>query len=155
MPLEIERKFLVKLDQMELPAEGVSIKQSYINTASNITVRVRIINDKAYLTLKGENRGAVRSEFEYEVPFNEAKDIMGELCARPFIEKVRYEIPFNGHVWEIDVFSGDNDGLCVAEVEMLSEDEHVEIPSWVVQEVTDQKRYYNSQLIKMPFKQWL
>lgn len=155
MPLEIERKFLINLDQIELPNNGLNIKQAYINTTSNTTVRVRVVNDKAYLTLKGENREAVRSEFEYEIPLAEAKDIMGELCARPLIEKVRYKILFGSHIWEIDIFSGDNNGLCIAEVEMQSEDEYLEMPGWIVQEVTGQQRFYNSQLIKTPYKQWL
>ena len=154
MPKEIEYKFLIKLDEINLPDNGVELKQAYISTTSNSTVRIRVVKDKAYLTLKGENIGAVRSEFEYEIPFAEAQEIMHELCDKPFIEKTRYEIPFGQHIWEVDVFHGDNYGLCIAEIELLSEDEAFEKPSWVYQNVTGEKKYYNSQLIRTPYKEW-
>jgi adenylate cyclase len=154
MPKEIERKFLIDLNLLVLPASGEIIKQGYIQTASKTVVRVRRYGEKAFLTLKGENKGASRSEFEYEIPVVEAETILIELCQKPFIAKTRYCINVGKHIWEIDIFSGENEGLILAEIELSSETEAFEIPNWVTLEVTNDSRYYNSNLVNSPFKSW-
>ncbi len=154
MPKEIERKFLIDLNLLVLPSSGKIIKQGYIQTISKTVVRVRRYGQKAFLTLKGENSGASRSEFEYEIPVAEAETILIELCQKPFIAKTRYCINVGKHIWEIDVFSGENEGLILAEIELSSETEAFEIPNWAIKEVTDDSRYYNSNLVNFPFQSW-
>lgn len=154
MPKEIERKFLIDMNLLMLPTNGEIIKQGYIETTSKSVVRIRRYGAKAFLTLKGENNGATRSEFEYEIPVAEAEAILIELCQKPFIAKTRYCINVGKHTWEIDIFSGENEGLFLAEIELSSETETFEIPNWVVQEVTGDPRYYNSNLVNFPFKSW-
>lgn len=154
MAQEIERKFLVNRQLLILPENGQRIVQGYIKTQSRTAVRVRIKGDRGFLTIKGENRGAVRSEFEYEIPLADAEAMLGELCAKPIIDKIRYEIPFGAHLWELDVFTGDKEGLWVAEVELGAECESFEKPVWLGEEVTGDKRYYNSSLIEHPYSTW-
>jgi adenylate cyclase len=154
MAQEIERKFLVDRDQLPALSAGVRMVQGYIATASKVVVRVRIAGEQAFLTLKGPNRGAVRSEFEYPVPMADAEAMIEQLCDGPVIEKQRYLITHQGHTWELDVFAGDNQGLLVAEVELQSEHEAVVLPPWVSQEVTTDPRYYNVNLLTRPFKNW-
>ena len=154
MAQEIERKFLVDFNKLPPLPAGEAIKQAYIDTNSHTVVRVRLIGDEAFLTLKGANRGNVRSEFEYSVPVDDAKAIVAELCDGPSVEKTRYLLPHAGHIWELDIFEGDNQGLVVAEVEMATEHEAVQLPSWVTQEVSGQPRYYNVSLLKKPYCQW-
>jgi len=153
MAVEIERKFLINIDELELE-DGLDIKQGYIKTADNTVVRVRVKGTKGFLTIKGENVGAKRLEFEYEIPLEEANEMLEKLCSNPIIDKTRYEIKYANHLWEVDVFYGDNEGLVVAEVELEDEDEKVELPSWIKQEVTSDIKYYNNQLIKNPYKNW-
>jgi len=154
MGKEIERKFLIDTDTLG-PLEGGSvIKQGYIETASKTVVRVRIRQDQAFLTLKGANNGAVRSEFEYAIPLTDANEILAELCNGPIVEKTRYLVPLGKHTWEIDVFHGDNKGLVVAEIELSCVDEGFDRPPWITQEVTDDARYYNSNLLAHPYKAW-
>ncbi|HKJ39074.1 MAG TPA: CYTH domain-containing protein [Anaerolineales bacterium] len=156
MPKEIERKFLVDRNQLKLPIQGVDIRQGYLPLSKNVktVVRVRIKNDKAYLTIKGENIGSVRSEFEYEIPVDEGIEMLETLCQSPIIEKTRYEIPQGNHDWEIDVFHGDNDGLIIAEIELSKEDEDFDVPIWIKEEVTNNTKYYNSSLLEKPYKTW-
>ncbi|MCR8922055.1 CYTH domain-containing protein [Dasania sp. GY-MA-18] len=154
MAKEIERKFLVDSAKLCLPENGVIIKQGYIATASKTAVRIRVKGEQAFLTLKGENRGAVRSEFEYPIPMADAQAMLTELCQRPYIDKTRYEIPLGSHIWEVDIFHGDNQGLCVAEIELGAEDEVFAKPQWLSQEVTGDARYYNSSLVKQPYSLW-
>lgn len=156
MPEEIERKFLIDLDQLDLPSTSMGIKQGYFPMSSMVktAVRIRIKNDEALLTVKGENRGAVRSEYEYPIPIGEALEMLENHCQKPCIEKTRYEICFGNHVWEVDIFHGENEGLVVAEIELSSEDEGFSIPAWIKKEVTDDPRYYNSNLIQNPYKMW-
>ncbi|MCP4186007.1 MAG: CYTH domain-containing protein [Gammaproteobacteria bacterium] len=156
MPKEIERKFLIDLEQVELPSNGTEIKQGYFPVSKNVrtVVRVRIIGDEAYLTIKGENIGSVRSEFEYSIPVDEALEMLGNFCQKPFIEKTRFEIPNGRHVWEIDVFHGDNEGLVVAEIELNEESDEFDLPDWVSGEVTSDPKYYNSNLLIEPYKEW-
>jgi len=132
----------------------MAIKQGYVPTSTKTAVRVRVKEDQAFLTLKGANKGATRSEFEYVIPLPDAEAMLAELCEGPIIDKTRYLISYAKHVWEVDVFYGDNQGLMVAEVEMASEGEKVELPNWVTTEVTGEVKYYNSSLLANPYKSW-
>jgi len=154
MAVEIERKFLV--DETLLPqlTNGYTIKQGYIQTAGLNTVRVRVRDDKAFLTLKSSSKGVTRLEFEYAIPLEDAEEMLENLCQKPFIDKKRYLIEHEGHTWELDIFEGDNKGLIVAEVELESEDEAFALPEWVKEEVTTDKRYANSNLIQNPYANW-
>lgn len=154
MAQEIERKFLVNMDKVDLPEQGLTICQGYIQTADNTTVRIRIMGEKAFLTLKGETQGLSRSEFEYEIPVTDARQMLDEFCKGPVVDKTRYLITHKTHLWELDIFTGDNEGLVIAEVELDSEDERPELPDWITEEVTGDKRYYNSNLLTHPFKNW-
>ena len=153
MAKEIERKFLVKKELFKPTVEGEYIAQGYLSSTPERTVRVRIKNHCGYLTIKGRNTGISRSEFEYEIPENEAKELL-ELCEPSIIIKHRYNINFNGSKWEVDLFEGDNEGLIVAEIELKSEDEIFSKPDWIDEEVSFDVRYYNSNLSKYPFKSW-
>lgn len=154
MALEIERKYLVDLKKLGTLENGTRIKQGYLSTNKDAVVRVRVKNDKAYLTIKGSNIGVTRLEFEYEIPLIEANEMLDKLCQKPVIDKTRYLIDFENHTWELDIFYGENEGLVVVEVELSSEDETIVLPSWVKEEVTSDARYYNSNLMKHPFKDW-
>ncbi len=150
MAIEIERKFLIDTDKLPPLPEPLVIKQGYI-PAEGATVRVRIKNGEAYLTLKGKAKALVRSEFEYPVPYEDALAMLAELCAAPLIEKKRYEIMFEGHLWEVDIFEGENEGLFLAEIELQSAEESFVLPPWVTREVTEDKRYYNANLRTLPY----
>lgn len=153
MGVEIERKFLVQSDAWR-GAEGTRYCQGYLSSVAERTVRVRTAKDKGYLTIKGMASGASRQEFEYEIPVQEANEMLNELCERPLIEKYRYKIEYGGFIWEVDEFLGDNKGLIIAEIELPSEDAIFEKPAWLGEEVTEDPRYYNANLIKHPFAQW-
>ena len=153
MGTEIERKFLVKEGPWR-EAAADTYRQGYLSTVKERTVRVRTINDKGYLTVKGISVGASRLEFEYEIPVADARELLDKLCEKPLIEKQRYKLDHGGLTWEIDVFFGDNEGLIVAEVELQSEDQVFERPDWVVDEVTSDPRYYNANLICNPYCKW-
>jgi len=155
MALEIERKYLIDLGKIGTLENGIRIKQGYLSTDKNAVVRVRVKNDKAYLTIKGANNGISRLEFEYEIPFDEANEMLDNLCKKPVIDKIRYIIKHDIHIWEIDVFYGDNEGLVVAEVELKDENEKINLPSWIKEEVTSDNRYFNSNLMKHPYKDWV
>jgi CYTH domain-containing protein len=154
MAQEIERKFLLISDSWRdgSPA-GTRMSQGYLSKAHGRTVRVRLAGEKAWLTIKGAGEGISRSEFEYEIPPADASELLA-LCELAIIDKTRYRIPFGQHVWEVDVFHGDNDGLVVAEVELGNEWESPEIPPWIGNEVSDDRRYANSNLSKTPFSAW-
>ena len=122
MALEIERKFLVKDDGWH-NEKGTMYRQGYLNSAKERTVRIRVVDDKGYLTVKGVSRGAVRAEYEYEIPKDDAEAMLVELCEKPLIEKIRSKIEHKGLVWEVDEFLGENSGLILAEVELESEDQ--------------------------------
>ena len=153
MALEIERKFMVDEGAWR-NAKGTTYRQGYLNSAKERTVRVRIIDDKGYLTVKGISRGAVRMEYEYEIPGAEAEAMLNDLCEKPLIEKMRYKIEFKGLVWEVDEFFGENQGLLVAEVELESEDQTFVKPEWVGEEVTGNPKYFNANLIHHPYNKW-
>lgn len=151
MGVEIERKFLVRV----LP-EGerfVEMVQGYLSVDMERTVRVRIEGECGVLTIKGKTEGCSRAEFEYEIPVGEARELMG-MCVGPVVEKVRRYVTVGGKMWEVDVFSGANEGLVVAEIELGSEGEEFEMPDWVGDEVTGDWRYTNSALSERPFGGW-
>jgi adenylate cyclase len=152
MGKEIERKFLVKGFTWR-EVKGAMIRQGYLNSAKERNVRVRIIEDKAYLTIKGIAVGASRLEFEYEVPYKDAAELL-EICEKPLIEKRRHRVLEGGFIWEVDEFFGENEGLIVAEVELESEDQAFHKPDWVGEEVTGDTRYFNSNLIRNPYTNW-
>lgn len=155
MAKEVEKKYLVKNSNYKENSFVTYIQQGYISTQKERVVRVRIKDDKGYLTIKGENNGAVRLEYEYSIPFVDAKEMIENLCQQPVIEKYRYNFQTpDGHIWEIDEFLGDNEGLVVAEIELSEENEEYSIPEWVGEEVTSDMRYYNSNLMANPYKNW-
>ena len=154
MGKEIERKFLIKDDSWRANAKGKRYRQGYLNSAKERVVRVRTIDDKGSLTIKGISKGATRAEFEYDIPADEAEVILEQLCERPLIEKKRYKIEFGGFIWEVDEFFGENQGLTVAEVELESEDQRFEKPAWIGEEVTGDPKYFNSSLIQHPYTKW-
>ena len=154
MGKEIERKYLIKDDTWRKDASGTTYRQGYLSTVKERTVRVRTIDDKGFLTIKGITIGATRREYEYEIPTADANEMLDELCEKPIIEKTRFKISHAGLTWEIDEFSGVNQGLIVAEVELESEDQNIDFPPWVVEEVSGDPRYFNSNLIANPFANW-
>jgi len=153
MAAEIERKFLVTSDAWRDGQSGVLLQQGYLSRDPDRTVRVRIAGEAAFLTIKGRSKGLTRSEFEYPLPLDEARELLA-LCLPPLIEKRRHEVLHGGHVWEIDEFSGDNAGLIVAELELPAEDTAFEAPPWLGREVSDDPRYFNSNLSQRPFTRW-
>ena len=152
MGVEIERKFTVRADFCPQGA-GTEMAQGYLSRDPQRTVRVRLAGGRGYLTVKGETRGMVRAEYEYEIPPTDARAMLA-LCDSPLVEKTRYVMDAAGRRWEVDVFHGANDGLVVAEVELPSETAEVTLPAWVEREVTGEKRYYNSSLIVHPYHSW-
>ena len=117
-------------------------------------MRVRRVDDRGYITIKGKTTGASRAEYEYEIPSPDALALLEHLCEQPIIEKIRYRIAYEGLIWEVDEFQGENRGLVIAEVELTDERQPVILPPWVDQEVTTDARYYNANLFKHPFSQW-
>ncbi|MYN04837.1 CYTH domain-containing protein [Pseudoduganella sp. DS3] len=154
MGVEIERKFLVAGEGWRAQGEPVLLRQGYLSSQAERTVRVRIEGERAVLTIKSKNVGAARGEWEYEIPVVEAAELLDGLCERPLIEKYRRRIPFGGFVWEVDEFLGENADLVVAEIELPAEDAVFAKPDWVGEEVTQDLRYLNSRLIKQPFSTW-
>jgi len=154
MGKEIEKKFLITGDDWRRLGTGELYCQGYLNSEKGRTVRVRIINDRGILTIKGPNVGATRLEYEYDIPLAEAREMLDRLCHKPLIEKTRYTVPFAGFTWEVDEFKGENDGLLFAEIELEYEGQDFTKPSWIGKEVTDDSRYYNANLVKNPFSNW-
>lgn len=155
MPVEIERKFLVAGNFKQYAYAHKEIRQGYLSSVPERTVRIRIKGDEAYITIKGtgSTTGASRFEWEKDIPVNEAKELMN-LCERGVIEKTRYYITCGKHTFEVDEFGGDNKGLIMAEVELSDENEEFQEPEWLGKEVTGDKRYYNSYLSKHPHTEW-
>ncbi|MCH8013090.1 MAG: CYTH domain-containing protein [Candidatus Marinimicrobia bacterium] len=154
MGKEIERKFLVKESNWQKSSKGLLIQQGYIVIRKEKVVRIRIMNDKGYLTIKGTTTGATRNEYEYEIPLEDASQMLNNLCEKPILEKHRYKINHDGMTWEIDIFHRENEGLIVAEIELEYEDQEFEKPDWVNMEVTDDLKYFNANLVKNPFNKW-
>lgn len=153
MGVEIERKFLVQGEPWQ-GVPGVAYRQGYLNRDKARTVRVRIAGEAAFLTIKGQSVGATRAEFEYPIPGDDAKALLA-LCDGSLIEKTRYLLDHAGTRWELDVFAGDNAGLVVAEVELESEDQVFARPDWLGEEVTQDVRYFNSNLAQHPYSRWV
>lgn len=151
--IEIERKFLVNKKLWRAVEKGSKIKQGYLSVDPERVVRVRIADDKAFLTIKGKTKGIVRTELEYEIPKIEA-EVLIKLCLNFPVEKTRYKEKINGIVWEVDVFEGENSGLVMAEVELNDENQEVDLPDWIGDEVSFDSRYYNSWLSGNPFSKW-
>ncbi|MCF6217178.1 MAG: CYTH domain-containing protein [Gammaproteobacteria bacterium] len=155
MAQEIERKFLIVNDRWRDNAgPGLSIRQGYLGDAKHASVRVRIEGEQANINIKGVTLGISRTEYEYPIPRDEALEMLNNLCQKPLIEKHRYQVKVGDHLWEVDLFEGDNAGLRVAEVELESEDQPFEKPPWVGDEVSDDARYYNVCLVNHPYKDW-
>jgi len=148
MPVEIERKFLVE-DTSFLSSlkNGFPIIQGYISLDENRVVRVRA-GEKAFIAIKAKLTGITRWEFQYEIPFKEALEILDNICLKPLIYKTRYKVLENGFTWEIDIFEEVFKGVIIAEVELEHEDSPITLPSWVGKEVTDDKQYYNAEMVK-------
>lgn len=151
---EIERKFLVKNDGWRGKALGISYKQGYIARAANRTVRVRIAGKKGILNIKYRGKGITRHEFEYNIPLEEAEELLNLLNPEEIIEKKRYTFEDEGSVWEVDEFEGVNKGLIIAEIELSSEDQYFIHPSWLGEEVSKISRYFNVELSKKPYMRW-
>ncbi|WP_454800701.1 CYTH domain-containing protein [Mucilaginibacter phyllosphaerae] len=155
MPTEIERKFLVdhhKWAMVNKPT-GKLYKQGYILSEEARTVRIRVTDTAAYITLKGASTGISRSEYEYTIPVADGNEILQNF-ATSAVEKTRYNINYADHIWEVDVFDGENKGLVVAEIELQHEDEPFEKPDWVTSEVTHDSRYTNASLSVLPYIEW-
>ena len=162
MGTEIERKYLVnksawrshkELLVARTPNLGARYCQGYIPTNNGTTVRLRIIGDRGYLTIKSKVVGHTRAEYEYPIPAEDARQMLDNLCLKPFIDKFRYKIQIDDLVWEVDEFLGENEGLIIAEVELENEQQQVSLPPWIDREVND-KKYFNSYLVKNPYSQW-
>lgn len=154
MGIEIERKFLVKNDDWRSLATGVFYRQGYLASDPKTSVRVRVAGESAYLTIKGPTAGNSRLEFEYSIPLQDAMELLDQLCQRPLIEKTRYKIPDRDLIWEVDEFAGENQGLIIAEVELKSEDQPLNLPNWIGEEVSSDPRYFNVNLAKHPYRHW-
>ena len=155
MAIEIERKFLLRDDSWQASADsGEFIRQGYLAGSEKSSIRVRIAGDQANINIKSATLDITRQEYEYPIPVAEANEMLDSLCEGPLIEKIRYHVSHEKHLWEIDVFSGDNQGLVVAEVELGSAEENFERPDWLGEEVSDDTRYYNVCLVRHPYKDW-
>jgi adenylate cyclase len=159
MGIEIERKFLLKNDDWKSHVtETHIIKQGYLQSGlesgQKSSVRIRISNKTANINIKSVTLRAVRQEYEYEIPYHDAQELLQNLCCGVIIEKTRFYVPYGQHLWEIDVFEGENHGLEVAEVELNSVDEEFDKPDWLGPEVTHDERYYNISLLKNPYRMW-
>ncbi len=155
MAQEIERKFLVVGDDWKKGAVGKRYRQGYLNSVKERTVRIRTIDDKAFLAVKGITVDCTRLEFEYPIPLEDCNKMLDDLAERPIIEKTRYKIDAgNGLTWEIDEFYGANEGLVVAEIEVPNLDTKFDRPSWLGKEVSDDPRYFNSNLLAHPYSSW-
>ena len=154
MAKEIERKFLVREEDWKPVGAGIPIRQGYLPSSSRTVLRVRVMGELGFIAIKGETTGATRTEFEYRVPRDDATQILDELCEHPCIEKTRYRQECSGLNWDIDVFEAENAGLILAEVELRSEDQEIDMPPWIDTEVTGDPRYYNVNLVHDPFTRW-
>lgn len=155
MSIEIEHKFLLRNDlwRNEI-SHSCHYQQGYLSSNSNSSIRIRTTDNQAWLNIKSATIGNQRHEYEYPIPIQDAQEIMHNLCNKPVINKTRYFINRHPHIWEIDEFYDENEGLIVAEIELASPDEIFEHPLWLGNEVTHDLRYYNNNLIKNPFKTW-
>ena len=154
MGIEIERKFLVRGYQWRSLGTPVRYRQGYLAADIKRSVRVRVAGDGGLITIKGSTEGITRAEYEYEIPRADAEAMLDQLCNRPLIEKNRTKISLNGVVWEVDEFFGANQGLIMAEVELNSPQQAIDLPDWIGEEVSTDPRYFNSNLVQHPFTEW-
>ena len=155
MATEIERKFLLANDSWRKYADkGIYMIQAYMASNEKSSVRIRIQGDSANLNIKSKTLGVQRSEYEYSIPLDDAREMIESLCNKPYIEKIRFHVMHDEHEWEIDVFAGDNEGLIVAEIELNSVNENFSLPDWIGEEVSNEPRYYNICLVNHPYKNW-
>jgi adenylate cyclase len=154
MAEEIEHKYLVHLGLWHPADAGTPYRQGYLTQGKERVVRVRIAGDSAFLTIKGATNGISRLEFEYPIPLDDATEMLDRLCHRPLIEKTRHREMWEGRMWEIDVFHGDNAGLVIAEVEVADAQDHVVLPPWADAEVSGDPRYFNNNLGAHPYSTW-
>ncbi len=151
--VEIERKFLIDTELWKPTVKGIKISQGYLSIDSEKVIRVRIADEKGFLTIKGKAKGIVRTELEYEIPKNEA-EVLLKMCNEFVVEKYRFKEKFMDMIWEVDVFEGKNKGLFLAEIELEHENQEFDLPDWVREEVTFDFHYYNSWLSRNPFLSW-
>ncbi len=154
MGIEIERRFLVIDDSWRHGVTGTKYRQGYLYFQDYGVLRLRIAGDQAFLTVKMLQDNLSALEYEYEIPFRDAKEMMTKLCDRPPVEKIRYRIPHEKMIWEVDVFLGDNEGLIIAEVELTHTEQVIALPPWAGKEITDDRKYLNASLYKNPYKNW-
>ena len=154
MAFEIERKFLVQHDKLPALHDATLIQQAYIPTSNSTTVRIRLAETRALLTIKTQAVNLTRREYEYAIPVVDAREMLEEVCGDNLVEKQRYLVQHAGLTWEIDVFMGNNQGLIVAEVELEREDQHIDLPDWVDEEVSHDRRYSNFYLSTTPYSSW-
>ena len=154
MGVEIERKFLLRNDSWRGKNKSIHCCQGYLSTSKERTVRVRTMGQRGYLTIKGTATRGVRAEYEYEIPFQDAREMLDTLCRHPLVEKVRHLVSYEGFTWEIDEFLGDNVGLIVAEIELDHAGQEFPNPPWIGDEVSGEARYCNSNLSQYPFREW-
>jgi adenylate cyclase len=147
MAIEIERKFLVKEKPFHLEKKSLHIRQGYIVNDQKQVIRIREIGDEYFLTVKGNN-------IDFPISKEDAEELLKHFCKTAIIDKIRHYVEFKGHTWEVDEFRGDNEGLVVAEIELISENENFAIPDWIGKEVTPDERYYNMNLATHPYKDW-
>lgn len=154
MGREIEKKFLIADNSWQGLVAGIPYRQGYLNSEKGRTVRIRTVNERGILTIKGPDENGARLEYEYDIPIGEAREMLDRLCHKPLIEKIRYRIPYAGFHWEVDEFKGENDGLVFAEIELDFVGQQFEKPAWIGREVTGDARYYNANLVHNPYSQW-
>jgi len=155
MATEIERKYTLKSeDWRNTISSSQRITQGYLAGNDRASVRIRVAGDHANINIKSATLGITRQEYEYEIPLEDAQNMLEQLCEKPVIDKTRYYVSFAGKTWEIDEFYGENAGLIVAEIELDSIEEEFELPPWISNEVSDDKRYYNVSLVDHPYKDW-
>ena len=154
MASEIERKYLVRGDEFKAGITPVVIRQGFISTDKDSMIRVRIFGNQGFLSVKSSSADISRTEFEYEIPVLDAQEMLDTFCIEKSIEKFRYILDYEGHTWEVDVFMKENTGLVLAEIELESEDEDFQKPTWLGEEVTGNPRYYNVNLMQNPYSSW-
>lgn len=153
MAFEIERKFLIDTSKWAAADQGTKITQAYLGLFPSPTVRIRIAGDQAYLTIKGRSETIAHPEFEYEIPAQDAMEMLKLAISEP-VEKTRYKIRHQGFLWEVDIFEGKNQGLVMAEIELETELQEFPLPDWILMEVTGDERFYNSYLSVHPYQEW-
>lgn len=151
---EIEKKFLITNDNWRTLGSKKEYCQGYLNSGKGVSLRIRTINDKGIITVKGPSDGGKRLEFEYDIPYTDAREMLEKLCRKPLIKKTRHNISFAGFIWEVDEFKGENAGLIFAEIELDAVDQSFDIPDWIGEEVTEDSRYYNASLVTYPYSKW-